>query len=279
VDILHATSSGDLGVMALGLVIAGVVGGLVAGMLGVGGGIVVVPVLYHIMATLGVDESVRMHVAVGTSLAAIIPASLASVRVSPNRGAIDRALVHRLAVPLLAGAVIGSVLFAAASERTLAIVFTLLALPVALFLALGSRGRRGIATHLPEPIHGVALPVLIGSASALTGMGGGTFSTPPLIWSGMRAGLALGTGSALGAIISLPAALGALVAGLHASALPPWSLGYVSLPALALVAPALLAAETAGAVLAHMIDMKRLHLVFAALVAIITARMLWDALT
>ena len=107
-------------------------------------------------------------------------------------------------------------------------------------------------------------------------MGGGTFSAPPLMWSGMRAELALGTASALGAIVSLPAALGALVAGLHASGLPPWSLGYVSLPGWALVAPALLAAEPAGAALAHMIDKKRLHLVFAALVAIITARMLWD---
>ena len=71
-DILHTTSSGDLGVLALGLVIAGLVGGLVAGMLGVGGGIVVVPVLYHVMATLGVDQSVRMHVAIGTSLACAV---------------------------------------------------------------------------------------------------------------------------------------------------------------------------------------------------------------
>ena len=130
-DILHTTSSGDLGVLALGLVIAGLVGGLVAGMLGVGGGIVVVPVLYHVMATLGVDQSVRMHVAIGTSLAALIPASLVSVRAHHNSGEIDGALVHRWAVPLLAGTVIGSVVFAAAGERMLAITFALLALPVA----------------------------------------------------------------------------------------------------------------------------------------------------
>src|SRR5580692_1443378 len=77
VDILHAIPPGDLGVLALGLIIAGVVGGLVAGVLGIGGGIVMVPVLYHVLATLGLDESIRMHVAVGTSLTSAIPAALA----------------------------------------------------------------------------------------------------------------------------------------------------------------------------------------------------------
>lgn len=266
-DILHTTSSGDLGVLALGLVIAGVVGGLVAGMLGVGGGIVVVPVLYHVMATLGVDQSVRMHVAIGTSLAALIPASLVSVRAHHNGGGIDGELVHRWAVPLLAGTVIGSVLFAAAGERTLAIVFALLALPVAVFLALAGRDRR-VAAHFSGRIHELVLPALIGGASAATGMGGTTLASTSEV--------TLGNASALGAIAALPAALGAVVAGLHATALPPWSFGYVSLPGLVLIAPALLAAEPAGAALAHMIDMKRLHLVFAALVAIITVRMLWD---
>ncbi|HWE05905.1 MAG TPA: sulfite exporter TauE/SafE family protein [Rhizomicrobium sp.] len=277
-DILHTTSSGDLGVLALGLVIAGVVGGLAAGMLGVGGGIVVVPVLYHVMATLGVDQSVRMHVAIGTSLAAIIPASLVSVRAHHNTGGVDATLVHRWAVPLLAGTVIGSVVFASAGERTLAIIFALLALPVALFLALRGRDRR-VAAHLSERIHGFVLPVLIGGASAATGMGGATLASTSLISFGARAEATVGNASALGAIVALPAALGAVVAGLHAPALPPWSLGYVSLPGLVLIAPVLLVAEPAGAALAHMIDMKRLHLVFAALVAIITARMLWDALS
>ena len=277
-DILHTTSSGDLGVLALGLVIAGLVGGLVAGMLGVGGGIVVVPVLYHVMATLGVDDSVRMHVAIGTSLAALIPASLVSVRAHHNSGGIDAALVHRWAVPLLAGTVIGSVVFATAGERTLTIIFALLALPVAVFLALGGRDRR-VAAHFPERIHQLVLPALIGGSAAVTGMGGGTLAAPTLMSTAARADLAVGNASALGAIVALPAALGAVVAGLHATALPPWSLGYVSLPGLVLIAPALLAAEPAGAALAHMIDMKRLHFVFAALVAIITVRMLWDVFT
>jgi uncharacterized membrane protein YfcA len=246
-------------------------------MLGVGGGIVVVPVLYHVMATLGVDESVRMHVAIGTSLAAIIPAALVSVRAHHNSGAVDGALVHRWVIPLLAGTVIGSVLFAAMGERTLAIVFALLGLPVALFLALGARDHR-VALHLPDRIGDVAFPALIGGAAAATGRGGATLAVPSLISAGTRADLVVGNASAFGAIVALPAALGALVAGLHASALPPWPLCDVRLPGLVLLAPALLVAEPAGAALAHMIDMKRLHLVFATLVAIITARMLWDAL-
>ena len=92
--------NGELGTLALGLVIAGVVGGLVAGMLGVGGGIVVVPILYHVLAALGVDESVRMHVAVGTSLATIIPTSFSSVQAHNRKGAVDWHLLRRWWLPM-----------------------------------------------------------------------------------------------------------------------------------------------------------------------------------
>src|SRR5881394_3083767 len=100
--------SGELGTLALGLVLSGVVGGLVAGMLGVGGGIVVVPILYHVLALLGIDESVRMHIATGTSLATIIPTSFSSVTAHNRKGAVDWELLRRWAVPMFVGVLIGS---------------------------------------------------------------------------------------------------------------------------------------------------------------------------
>ncbi len=104
-DILHSGS--DLGTLALGLIIAGAVSGLTAGMLGVGGGIVVVPVLYHVLALMGIDPGIRMHIAVGTSLATIIPTAFASVRAHDKKGAVDWALLRRWAIPMLVGVAIG----------------------------------------------------------------------------------------------------------------------------------------------------------------------------
>jgi uncharacterized membrane protein YfcA len=157
VDALHAMPSGDLGVLALGLVIAGIVGGLAAGILGVGAGIVVVPVLYHVMATLGIDAGVRMHVAVGTTLAAMVPGSLASVGTLHAKGSLDPPLLQRWAIPLIAGVVGGCALYATLTERLLAIVFGLFACAIALFFVFGgpagARGRvhQGEAPHWACP--------------------------------------------------------------------------------------------------------------------------------
>src|ERR1700748_2299325 len=107
-DFFAAAAGGELGTFALGLVIAGVVGGLVAGMLGVGGGIVIVPVLYHVMDLMGIDPNVRMHIAVGTSLATIIPTSFSSVRSHNRKGAVDWDLLRRWALPMVIGVMAGS---------------------------------------------------------------------------------------------------------------------------------------------------------------------------
>src|SRR5437764_12704187 len=114
--------SGELGTLALGLVLAGVVGGLVAGMLGVGGGIVVVPILYHVLALLGVDESIRMHVAVGTSLATIIPTSFSSVTAHNRNGAVVWELLRRWAIPMIGGVRADSALAGIVGRTVLALL-------------------------------------------------------------------------------------------------------------------------------------------------------------
>jgi len=268
---------GDLGTLALGLVIAGVVGGLVAGMLGVGGGIVVVPILYHVLAALGVDESVRMHVAVGTSLATIIPTSFSSLRAHNKKGAVDWDLLRRWWLPMLIGVLAGSVLAAYVRGQTLSLIFACVALPVAVHFALWGEKKR-IADRLPGGTGGLLLPFGIGGVSTMMGIGGGTVGVPALTLCGYPIHRAVGTASAFGAIISVPGTIAAVLAGWYAQGLPPYSLGYVNLLGVLLIAPGSFFAAPAGAHLAHMTDTKRLRIVFALFIAITAARMLWDAL-
>jgi uncharacterized membrane protein YfcA len=274
-DIFHAIPPGDLGVLALGLVIAGVVGGLVAGVLGIGGGIVMVPVLYHLLATLGLDESIRMHVAVGTSLAAAIPASLA--RLHGREREIDWLVMRRWFIPLVVGIAIGSTLLALSGGHALALIFAIIAAPSVLELALDGRVDRWIAPAT-QGRSGMFLAAVLGFAATITGMGGTTLLLPALRAQQLSPARASATASLFGLAVGIPASIGVVLAGWQGRFLPPVSLGYVNLLAFALTAPILLLMEPAGAMAASVMDLKRLRLVFAALIAIITARMLWDAL-
>jgi uncharacterized membrane protein YfcA len=272
-----AATNGDLGVLALGLVLSGIAGGLVAGMLGVGGGIVIVPILYHVLALVGVDESLRMHVAVGTSLAIIIPTSFSSVRAHNLKRAVDWELLRRWAAPMVVGVLIGSALAGIASGRALSFVFVCVAVPVSLYLAFGGADRR-IADHLPGGAGGLALPAFIGGISTMMGIGGGTVGVPAMTLCGVPIHRAVGTASAFGIIISIPGTIGAVIAGWHAQHLPPWSFGYVNLLGFVLIAPASYLMAPVGARLAHAMDRKRLRLLFALFIAVTAGRMLWDAL-
>jgi uncharacterized membrane protein YfcA len=274
-DILH--SGGDLGTLALGLVIAGTVSGLTAGMLGVGGGIVVVPVLYHVLALIGIDPGIRMHIAVGTSLATIIPTSFSSVRAHDRKGAVDWPLLRRWAIPMLVGVAIGSALAGIARGQTLALVFALVAMPVAIHLAFGGEERR-IGDHLPDGPLGLTLPALIGGLSTMMGIGGGTIGVPTMTLFGVPIHRAVGTASAFGVIISIPGTIGAIASGWHAPHLPTYSLGYVNLLGFLLIAPVSFFAAPFGAHIAHEMDRKKLRAVFALFIAVTAARMLYDAL-
>jgi uncharacterized membrane protein YfcA len=268
----------DLGVFALGLIIAGVAGGLIAGMLGVGGGIVIVPVLYHVFAGLGFDETLRMHLAIATSLATIIPTSISSLNAHAKRGAVDWALLRRWAIPMIAGVVLGTLLARMASGRTLALIFALVAIPVAINMAFGKESWR-LARALPQGAGGWTLAGAIGTVSTLMGIGGGTIGVPIMSLCNYPIHRSVATAAGFGVIISIPAAIGLAAAGWGAPNLPPFSLGYVNLLGFILIAPASVLMAPVGASLAHMMDKRRLQLIFAAFIAVTAARMLWDALS
>ena len=259
--------------LALALLATGLVAGTLAGLLGVGGGIVIVPVLYHLFTLLGIDESVRMHVAVGTSLATIIPTSIMSSRAHRKKGSLDMALIKKLMPSVIVGVVLGSIASGYLSGAVLTVVFATVALLVALNMAFKKDGF-SVGNGLPGPVGTAALGGSIGGISTLMGIGGGTLSVPILNALKVPMHTAVGTGAMLGMVISFPGALAFLYNGMNVPLRPPLSLGYVNLLGMALIVPATMMTTGFGAKLAHSIDARRLRQVFAAFLALTSLRML-----
>lgn len=278
IDGLQGFSPLWLASMVLALVSTGVVAGVLAGLLGVGGGIVIVPVLYHVFTLMGVDESVRMHVAVGTSLATIVPTSIMSARAHRLRGSLDPAMLKRLVPPVLVGVLIGAVVSGFASGKVLTSVFATVALLVALNMAI-KRDDVALRDGLPGRVGTSVLGVSIGGLSTLMGIGGGTLSVPILHALRTPMHVAVGTGAALGMVISLPGAIAFVINGIGVPHRSPTAVGYVDLLGMALIVPATMLTTKCGARLAHAIDARMLRRVFALFLALTSARMFYGLLT
>lgn len=252
----------------------GAFAGILAGLLGVGGGIVIVPVLYNIFPLVGIDESVRMHLAVGTSLATIILTSMVSARSHARRGALDRALLRTFAPGIVVGVLLGAFLGARAGGDTLTLIFACVALVVAVDMAFRRKG-----VHLvSEPLSGLPaqlVGLLIGGFSAVMGIGGGTLSVPTFTLMNVPVHRAVGTAAAIGLIIAVPGAAGFVWNGLGEPNLPPGSIGYVNLVAFAAIVPATMIAAPFGARIAHAISDVALRRAFAAFLLITSIRMFY----
>lgn len=266
----------DTLLLLLGVAVAaGVFGGILAGLLGVGGGIVIVPALYLALSTADLGEGTAMQVAVATSLATIIFTALSSARAHHRRGAVDLALLRRWAPWVVAGVVAGSLLGAVVDGRVMVGVFAAVAGLVALNMLIGRGNPRPEPRGAP-PAAWAASGVLAGAVSALMGIGGGTVCVPLLSWLGYDIRRAVGTSAALGLVIGLPATVVYVLTGIGAEGLPPFSLGYVSLPAVAVITPFTTAFATVGARIAHAIPMRALRACFGLFLAATAVRMALD---
>ncbi|MGH8224016.1 MAG: sulfite exporter TauE/SafE family protein [Woeseiaceae bacterium] len=257
------------------MLLTGVVGGIVSGLLGVGGGIVIVPVLELVLSLLGVDPAIRMHVAVGTSLATIVPTSIASSRAHSRRSSVDFALVRRWGIFVFVGAAFGVLIASHVHSRVLSGVFATVALIVALKMMLPFDDRH-IAKEVPGGVIASAVPFSIGTISSMMGIGGGTLSVPILTLLAQPIHLAVGTASLLGLLIGIPGALGFIVAGFNHPDLPPGSLGFVNLIGLAVIAPATYIAAPLGARIAHWLQRRHLSIVFGVFLFVVAARMFYS---
>jgi uncharacterized membrane protein YfcA len=242
-------------------------------MLGVGGGIVIVPVLFHLFTQLGIDPAVRMHLAVGTSLGTIVLTAARSVQSHRARGAVDEALLRSLALPVLAGVAAGSLLARRAEDDFLSLVFGAVALAVALHMAFGRESWR-LREGLPVGAPRAALGAGIGFVSVLMGLGGGTLGVPLLSLFGVPIHRAVGTASGLGLLIGIPGCAAFALSGWGLPGRPPFSVGYVSLLGLAAITPATWIATPFGARAAHALPRAWLRRAFALFLALTAARML-----
>lgn len=263
---------------ALALLATGAAAGTLAGLLGVGGGIVIVPILYLLFPYFDVPESVRMHLAVGTSLATIVPTGLVSAQSHWKRGGVDMDLVRKLGPWIVLGVAIGILIGTRAGGDTLKIVFASVALLVALHMGFGREGWN-IAKTLPSWPGCAVIGGWIGGFSVVMGIGGGTLGVPTLSLFGIPIRRAVGTAAAFGPVIALPGVLGFVVGGFNHPDLPAFSLGYANLLAFAVIVPATIAFAPLGAKLAHAIQPTLLRRLFALFLFITSCRMAWAALT
>jgi uncharacterized membrane protein YfcA len=261
-----------IAVFSVSLIIAGAFAGFIAGLLGVGGGIIVVPALFFILGALGVGEAVRMHVAVGTSLATIIVTSLISARSHAARGALDMALLRQWTPGIILGSAAGSVLALMMDGRSLTGLFATIALAMAVQMAFGNPDWR-VADEPPRGLTAQAIAALIGAISALMGIGGGAMSILALSLYGYPIRLAVGTAAAIGSLLAVPGTIGFILGGWGDPELPPFSLGFVNLLAALLILPTSMLFAPLGAKAAHALPMRTLKLAFAVFLAATSIRM------
>jgi len=267
----------DFAVMGIAMICTGIVGGILAGLLGVGGGIVIVPVLEVVLGLLGVPMEIRMHVAVATSLAVIIPTSISSARAHHQRQSVDVGLARRWAVYILFGALLGIVIASRVDGVVLSAVFGIVALLVAIKMGLPLDDVT-LTREVPRGALAAAVPASIGTVSTMMGIGGGTLSVPALTLMNTPIHRAVGTSALFGLLISIPGAIGFAIAGWGNEQLPTGSLGFVNLIGFAIIAPVTVLAAPLGAKLAHALSRRNLSLLFGAFLIVVSARMIYRAI-
>jgi uncharacterized protein len=250
----------------------GALAGLLAGLLGVGGGIIIVPVLTFLFTAQHFPAGFILHLALGTSLASIMFTSVSSLRAHHDRGAVNWPVFRRLTPGILVGTFLGSWVAAQLSTRFLKGFFVLFLYYVALQMLLNVRPVP--SRQLPGNLGMIGVGSVIGGISSLVGIGGGTMTVPFLVWCNVALHNAIGTSAAVGFPIALAGAAGYVANGLAARDLPSFSLGFVYLPALIGIAGASVFTAPLGARLAHTLPVLRLKRFFAVFLLLMGTRML-----
>jgi uncharacterized protein len=264
----------EIAYLALAIVIGGVITGLLAGLFGIGGGAVVVPVLYEVFRVLGVPEEVRMQLCVGTSIAIILPTTIRSYLTHRAKGLVIPRVIRLWALPAVIGVTCGAVIAAFAPPAVFKLAFVVIAGFIAIkFLFAGDRWNLG--DDLPGTVPMTIYGFIIGLAGSLMGVSGGSLSNIVLTLYGKPLHNAIATSSGLGVPITIVGTVGYIFAGLHDRALlPPLSLGFVSLIGVAVMAPVSSLAAPYGARLAHKMSRRTLEIAFSIFLLSVSLRFL-----
>lgn len=268
---------GEIAMFAAALAAAGVVAGILAGLFGIGGGAILVPVFYQVFGLVGVDEAVRMHLSVGTSLAIIVPTSLRSFRSHYLRGAVDMDLLRSFVIAVPVGVVLATLVAAHVSSGGLRAIFAVIAVLVGVRLLLNRETWR-LGADIPGNPARSFVGTLIGFLSTLMGIGGGVMNNTFMTLFNRPMHQAVATSSGVGVLISIPGLFGYVWAGWGEPLLPIASTGYVNWIAVLLIIPITLLVAPLGVRIAHALDKRKLETAFGLFMIIVAARFGWSLL-
>jgi uncharacterized protein len=267
-------SFGEIAFLAAVIIAGGIVTGILAGMFGIGGGAIIVPVLYEVFRVLEVPEAVRMQLCVGTSMAIIVPTNVRSYLVHRAHGAVLMDVVRAWALPSVVGVGVGALIAGLSPGAVLKIAFVVITGTIGLKLLIGRADWR-IASELPARVGMTVCGFILGLGSSLIGVSGGSISAMILTLYGRPIHNVVATSAALGVPITIAGVIGYVLAGLPQQAMmPPLSLGFVSFIGFALMAPVSSYTAPFGARLAHALPKRRLEIAFAAFLLAASCRFL-----
>jgi uncharacterized membrane protein YfcA len=262
----------ELLVLAGLIIIAGLITGILAGLFGIGGGALIVPVLYEVFGVLGVPDDVRFQLCVGTSTAIIVPTNVLSYRIHRDKGAVMMDVVRAWAIPAVIGVAAGSAIAAFAPASVLKLAFTVIASVIAFKLLVGRDSWR-IADQLPGRVGMTGYGLFLGLCASLMGISGGSIANMILTLHGKSMLRSVATSAGLGVPITIAGTIGYMLAGLPQQALmPPFSIGFVSLIGFALMAPVASFTAPYGARLAHALSRRQLEIGFGCFLLAVCVR-------
>ncbi len=264
----------QFGPLLVVLGLGGLATGFLAGLFGIGGGGILVPVLYEVFGALGVDATIRMHMAVGTSLAIIIPTSMKSFSAHRARGGVDLSVIKRLAAPVVGGVLIGILIAKSSPSAVLKWIWIIFALVLCSKLFFGRESWR-LGPDIPKSRLVELYAVAVGFISTMMSIGGGAFITTLMTLYGRTIQQAIGTSAGFGPIIAIPGMLGFMWAGWQVSSgggLPFGSFGFVNVIAVVLVAPLSVWTAPLGARVAHGVSKRTLEIAFGCFLLLVASR-------
>lgn len=260
---------------AVAVAIAGAISGVMAGLFGIGGGAILVPVFYYIFTFMDVTEAVRMHLALGTSLAIIVPTSIRSFYAHKKRGAVDMQLLKDWIIAVPMGTFLASTIAAYASSGALRLIFACIALVLALRMIFNRESWK-LGDDLPKNPYRFFIGSGIGVLSGLMGVGGGIVNNTFMTLYGRPIHQAVATSAGLGVLVSLPGLVGYVLAGWGTVGLPPFSTGFVNWIAVVLIIPITLYTAPIGARLAHAMSKQQLERAFGVFLVFIALQFFYS---
>ncbi len=249
--------------------------GFVAGLFGIGGGLITVPFLYYIFGSLGIDQGYIMHLAVGTSFAIIIPTSTVSVLTHHKFNAVDFNIVKNYGLFVITGVVFGAIFAASLKTKSLVLFFSVVILLLGIYLLLIKEKEKNIIIEMKLHLK-IILGFVVGFISAIMGIGGAVMNVPILKFFGYSINKAIGSAAAIGFMIALFGAIGFLISGNYLKANLPLSIGFINIPAFLIFIPITTIMARVGAKTVHSIDKNKISKFFGFFLLIVSIKFFYE---